>query len=621
MCGIAGIISKHEGKFSIDDLRKMMHALAHRGPDGEKTWINPTGNALLGHRRLAIIDLSEEAAQPMHWQDRYSIVHNGELYNYLEIKSELSKKGYSFRTKSDTEVILAAYDHWKENCLPRFNGMFGFAIWDEKDKQLFAARDRFGEKPFYYSFDGKENFFFASEFKALLSLLPRNINEKMLLNYLALGYQSGKNTDQTFYKGIKTLKPAQYLQLHFVSNSGNPVVEINNYWDFEIAQDSISEKEALGEFQKLFQGAVKLRHRADVSIGTSLSGGLDSSSIVATSESMQEANNSHTCFTASFPGYEKDETKYAKQVAERFSLKHFTNSINAEDLVNDLDKFIGLHQEPIGSSSVYAQYKVFELAKDQNIKVLLDGQGADELLAGYHKYIHWYLQELLVKDHSLFQKEVNALSDNSIWFEWSWRNRLAARFPAAAASWLRSSEIQKLRKNPDLNEEYKKTFFDQALIYKPMAKGLNDTLLYNAFGPWLGELLRYADRNSMAHGRELRLPFLDHKLAEFLITLPSSFKIKNGWTKWLLRKSMEASLPNEITWRKDKTGFEPPQESWMKNEKLQERIRHAKQVLVKERILKEETLHKKIQPHSAYAADGFDWRYLVAGTLLEQRNR
>ncbi len=621
MCGIAGIISKHQGKFSIDDLRKMMHALAHRGPDGEKTWINPTANALLGHRRLAIIDLSEEAAQPMHWQDRYTIVHNGELYNYLELKSELSKKGYSFHTKSDTEVILAAYDHWKENCLPRFNGMFGFAIWDEKDKKLFAARDRFGEKPFYYSFDGKENFFFASEFNALLSLLPRNVNEKLLLNYLALGYQSGKNTDQTFYKGIKTLKPAQYLLLHFISNSGNPVVEINNYWDFETGEDSISEKEALGEFQKLFQAAVKLRHRADVSIGTSLSGGLDSSSIVATSESMQEANNSHTCFTASFPGYEKDETRYAKQVAERFSLKHFTNTINAEDLVNDLDKFIGYHQEPISSSSVYAQYKVFELAKQQNIKVLLDGQGADELLAGYHKYIHWYLQELLVKDRSIFQKEVDALSDNSIWFEWSWRNRLAARFPAAAASWLRSAEIQKMRKNQNLNEEYKKTFFDQSLIYKPMAKGLGDTLLYNALGPWLGELLRYADRNSMAHGRELRLPFLDHKLAEFLITLPSSFKIKNGWTKWLLRKSMETSLPDEITWRKDKTGFEPPQESWMKNEKLQERIRQAKQVLVKERILKEETLHKKIQPHSAYAADGFDWRYLVAGTLLEQKNR
>jgi len=618
MCGIAGIISKHQGKFSIDDLRKMMRALAHRGPDGEKTWINPTGNALLGHRRLAIIDLSEEAAQPMHWQDRYSIVHNGELYNYLELKSELSKKGYSFHTKSDTEVILAAYDHWKENCLPRFNGMFSFAIWDEKDKELFAARDRFGEKPFYYSFDGKENFFFASEFNALLSLLPRNINEKLLLNYLALGYQSGKATDQTFYKGIKSLKPAQYLLVHFATNSGNPVVEINNYWDFEIGPDSISEKEALEEFQKLFQSSVKLRHRADVSIGTSLSGGLDSSSIVAVSESMQETNNSHACFTASFPGYEKDETKYARQVAERFSLKHFTNTINAEDLVNDLDKFIGHHQEPIGSSSVYAQYKVFELAKEQNIKVLLDGQGADELLAGYHKYIHWYLQELLVKDRSQFEKEVDALSNNSIWFDWSWRNRLAARFPAAAASWLRSAEIQKMRKNSDLNEEYKQTFFDQSLIYKPVAKGLSDVLLYNAFGPWLAELLRYADRNSMAHGRELRLPFLDHKLAEFLITLPSTFKIKNGWTKWLLRKSMDASLPNEITWRKDKTGFEPPQESWMKNEKLQEWIRQGKQVLVNERILKKETLHKKIQPHSAYAADGFDWRYLIAGCLVGQ---
>jgi len=615
MCGIAGIISKHKEKYSIDDIRKMMWPISHRGPDGEKIWINESANALFGHRRLAIIDLSEEAAQPMHYLGRYTIVHNGELYNYLELRADLIKKGYSFQTKSDTEVILAAYDCWKENCLPRFNGMYGFAIWDEKEQTLFAARDRFGEKPLYYSYDGKEDFFFASEFGSLLSIIPRSINEKMLLNYIGLGYQSGKNTNETFYKGIKTVQPGEYLLLSFNSS---PVLETSNYWDFETKNTSITEKKALEEFQTLFRHSILLRYRSDVTIGTSLSGGLDSSSIVAMSESQQQVNNSHSCFTASFPGFEKDETKYARQVSDRFSLKHYTTNITAEDLVNDLDRFIGHHQEPISSASVYAQFKVFELAKKENIKVLLDGQGADELLAGYHKYVHWYLQELLVTDHSQVEGEMTALKDNSILFDWTWRNKLAARFPAATASWLKSGEIQKMRKNTELNEEYRNTFFDQALIYKPKVNRLNDMLIYNAFGPGLAELLRYADRNSMAHGRELRLPFLDYKLAEFIITLPSSFKIKKGWTKWLLRKSMEKSLPNEIVWRKDKTGFEPPQESWMKNEKLRERIRQAKEVLVKEKILKSEALHKKIQPHSAYAADGFDWRYLVAGILVDK---
>jgi len=615
MCGIAGIISKHKEKFSIEDIRKMMQPLSHRGPDGEKIWINSPANVFLGHRRLAIIDLSEEAAQPMHYLGRYSIVHNGELYNYLELRSDLNKKGYTFQTKSDTEVILAAYDCWKENCLSRFNGMFGFAIWDEKEQTLFAARDRFGEKPFYYSYDGKDDFFFASEFGALLSMIPRRINEKMLLNYLGLGYQSGRNTNETFYKGIKTLQPAQYLLWKLNSNRAP---ETNDYWDFETKAASISEKKAIEEFQSLFSHSILLRYRSDVTVGTSLSGGLDSSSIVAMSESQQQVNNSHTCFTASFPGFEKDETKYAKQVSEKFSLKHFISTITAEDLVNDLDRFIGYHQEPISSASVYAQFKVFELAKKENIKVLLDGQGADELLAGYHKYVHWYLQELLVTDHSQVEQEMAALRNNSISIDWTWRNKLAARFPAAAASWIKSGEIQNMRKNADLNIEYRNSFFDPELIYKPKVNGLNDILIYNAFGPGLAELLRYADRNSMAHGRELRLPFLDYKLAEFIITLPSSFKINKGWTKWLLRKSMEESLPNEIVWRKDKTGFEPPQKSWMRNEKLQERIQLAKEVLVKEKILKEETLHKKIQPHSAYAADGFDWRYLVAGILFDK---
>ncbi len=622
MCGIAGIISSVSNRFNSSDIQKMTAALVHRGPDGEAVWVNSTHNALLGHRRLSIIDLREIAAQPMHFGNRYTIVHNGEIYNYIELRTSLQQYGYSFKTLSDTEVILAAYDRYKNDCLQYLDGMFAFAIWDEKEKKLFAARDRFGEKPFYYFYNPQDRVLhFASELKALWATgLPCNTDESMLLNYLALGLTNHPiNNEKTFYKNFKRLPAGHYLE--FNPHVEKPIPTVTRYWQLDKAtQLTISEKEAIERFNELFQRSVANRLRADVSIGTSLSGGLDSSSVVASIHA-QLSRNSHyhqQCFTASFPGFEKDETNYASQVVQQFSLQQYTSYPNAAGFSNELEKLILHHEEPIGSASVYAQFKVIEQARQQNVKVLLDGQGADEILAGYTKYIHWYLQELFAAGKfNQFQTEKRKLRQHAIPFEWGALNYPAALFPSWTSAQLEKRAYEKVLNNKFFNKEYLNTYFDKQVLHKPKVHKLNDLLYYNTQQSGLEELLRYADKNSMAHGCEVRLPFLQHELVQFIFSLPSSFKINNGYTKWILRKAMQEKLPEKIVWRTDKTGFEPPQQEWMKEQSVLEQIRSAKEKLGQQKILVPSVLDQKRHPHSAYAADCNDWRYLVSGILYK----
>jgi asparagine synthase (glutamine-hydrolysing) len=271
----------------------------------------------------------------------------------------------------------------------------------------------------------------------------------------------------------------------------------------------------------------------------------------------------------------------------------------------------------VGSASIYAQYKVFELAAQQQTKVLLDGQGADETLAGYTKYIHWYLQELLAgHQYRLAAREKNRLQQNGLAFDWGWKNYMAALLPGRTAHALRQRELDKIKHAPLINPEFLDQYQNNDTIYKPVVTELNDLLYYNTFENGLEELLRYADRNSMAHGREVRLPFLSHELVEYLFSLPAVYKIQDGWTKWLLRTTMKDVLPASIVWRKDKVGFEPPQRVWMEDKPIQDCIQEAKKKLVKEKILVSGALDKKIQPLDTRAADNFDWRYLVAAYLL-----
>ncbi len=620
MCGIAGILLNTPIPGASFHLKKMTDALAHRGPDGEGFWSSADGKAHLGHRRLSIIDLSNYAAQPMPYGNRYHIVHNGEIYNYIEVRSFLQQKGYSFISQSDTEVILAAYDYWKERCLQQFDGMFSFAIWDEKEEQLFAARDRFGEKPFYY-YEDEEHFIFASEMKALWAIgIEKNIDQKMLLNYLTLGHvQNCVDKEQTFFESVYSLPPSHYLK-YIPSKQQLKVIQ---YWRInkEVKID-IAEEDAIERFTELFNSSVKRRLRSDVSLGTSLSGGLDSSSIAAAIQQQKSpglAAEKLQSFSAVFPGFENNESKYIDLVTGKLGIKNFQTAPSVTDLVNNFEKICYQQEEPFQSAAIYAQYKVFELAKQQNVTVLLDGQGADETLAGYPKFIHWYLQEVLSR-HKLgaTQKEINAFRKNGQPFHWDIKNYVAAFLPSHAAMQLEKNEYQKTIHHPDISPEFIKGLAGRNWegIHKPIVTKLNDILFFHTSEMGLEELLRFADRSSMAHGREVRLPFLNHDLVEFIFSLPSKLKMHDGWTKLLLRKAMDKKLPDEIVWRKDKVGFEPPQKSWMEDPSLQEYIRESKRKLVSAGILSKKVMDKKIDPKSAHADKNYDWRYLCAAHII-----
>jgi asparagine synthase (glutamine-hydrolysing) len=620
MCGIAGILSSDPVKVTTERLKKMTDAIAHRGPDGEADWISPTGVAGFGHRRLAVIDCSPAGAQPMHYGDRYTILHNGEIYNYIELRNLLETKGYTFSSRSDTEVIPAAYDHYGPDCLQYFDGMFAFSIWDEKEKTLFMARDRFGEKPLFFYRD-HDQFLFASEMKALWAAgVRKEGNRRMLFNFITIGYtQNPASPSETFFQGISKLPARSYM----IYNPVTLDMKISSYWDIGIENtQSVKEEDAIRQFDVLLSDSVCKRLRSDVEIGTSLSGGLDSSAIVANilrgngSDGSRDNGKRLSTFSAVFPGFEKDESAFIRLITDHFSVDNYTTSPVAGDLIRDFEKLVYHQEEPFLSSSIYAQFKVFELAAGHSIKVLMDGQGADELLAGYHKYYHWYWQELYRSDKKSWALELEAARESGVQDRWTWKNRLAANLPVYAGLFLKKKRTTQQRWNKDLSRDFVGAFGDSYYDIPHFDK-LSGVLYYNTFMNGMEELLRYADRNSMAHGVEVRLPFLNHELVEFLFSLPSHFKIREGWTKWLLRRTMEDLLPAATVWRKDKTGFEPPQQTWMKDRVLQEYMQEARRSLVKADILRPEVLHKKIQPQEVHAADNSDWRYLVSAACLD----
>ena len=617
MCGIAGIISPQKTIIQPTSLKTMSDSLSHRGPDGEGSWINKENTAGLSHRRLAIIDLSDAAAQPMHYLSRYSIVYNGEIYNYKELKADLQKAGYHFTTQSDTEVILASFDFYKEDCVKYFDGMFSFAIWDEKLNELFCARDIFGEKPFYY-FLNNGVFAFASEMKALWAAgVSKSADEKMMVNYLALGQvQNAANKSQTFYKDIFSLPPA-HTGLLSLSTMG---FTISRYKDVNKENTiKISEKEAIEKLEFLLENSVKRRLRSDVAIGSSLSGGIDSSTIAYFIKQNVSTNKTLKTFSAVFPGFDKDESIFINELCNNFKLDNYSVTPNSEELLKDFDNLCYHQEEPFPSSSIYAQYKVYELAAANNIKVLLDGQGADETLGGYTKYLHWYLQELCAKGrHFDAKKQRLLLQKANIPLQWNFKNILAAYLPSHTALALEKREFNKIVNSQFINSQLLKKIKGKEWqgIYKPVVTKLNDILYNNTMQHGLEELLRFADRNSMAHGTEVRLPFLNFELVDFIFSLPSSFKIKDGFTKYILRKTMAGKIPENILWNTRKVGFETPQKSWMENKQVQEMIFSCKEKLVKDNILNTSVLKTNIAPKHAHEAENIDWRFLNLAKIL-----
>lgn len=619
MCGIAGILSSSPSLVNRHVLQKMGDSLAHRGPDCEGFWINKNNKVGFAHRRLAIIDLSAEAAQPMHLHQRYSIVFNGEIYNYIELGRQLTSLGHILKTNSDTEIILGAYAQWGQSCVDYFDGMFAFAIWDQEKKQLFCARDRFGEKPFYY-FRDKDLFIFGSEMKALWAAgVDKNIDNKMMLNYISLGHvQNPADKSQTFYKNIYALPPSTTMMFH----EGSGAVELNTY--FKIKKDvikPIKHQHALSIFGELMQTSIKRRMRSDVAVGSSLSGGLDSSSIAYFMQKIGGGGQGDfKTFSAIFPDFERNEEQYVDGVVKKLELINFKVETSASDLADSLSNLAWHQEEPFGSSSIFAQYKVFELAKAHGIKVLLDGQGADEMLAGYNRYIPLLLQQKIARfKFQEVKKHLEKLESHRMPVKWGIRNYVAAYFPSHVSMLLERKEYRQTMHNPDLNPELISHVAGSHWegIHKPIVRKLNDILHFNTMEMGLEEMLRFADRSSMACGVEVRMPFLNAELMKFVFSLPDHYKISRGYTKFILRRLMKGKLPNNIVWRTDKVGFEPPQKMWMASEAMQAVLHDAKSTLIDARILKAKVLDRSENMLDAHAAHNKAWRYISAAQMFK----
>ncbi len=586
MCGIAGILSFNQ-KIEHISILKMTTTLQHRGPDGEGIWINDTKNVGLGHRRLSIIDLTDAGKQPMHYaNERYTITFNGEIYNYVELKKELINKGYTFHSNSDTEVLLALYDLKKEELLQDLDGMFAFCIWDNVTSTLFCARDRFGEKPFYYH-SNKNYFAFASEMKALFTLgISTTKNQKKIYDYLLYNIlENPLDKGATFYDNIRQLEPSHYM----IITAENKIVK-KKYWDIAIhEQPNVSENEAIEKFKELFTLSIRRRLRSDVPVGSSLSGGLDSSSIVMMIDQMKNSNQVQKTFSARFKNFSKDEGKYMQMVIDKAAVEPHFVFPTVDSVIANL-KTIAYHQEePIGSASVAIQFEVMKLAKQNEITVLLDGQGADEMLAGYTLFWNTYLNQLYRSDKSKYTSASRAYSSihnrTAVTpdFEFKWRAYHNNSFKTVShlKNFVKSpTSSYFLGIHPDLVSHYRKE-------HNPIPKvnSLKEHLYFFLMKRGLNELLRYADRNAMANSVEVRLPFLSHNLVEFLFQLPDEMLLQNGWSKYILRKSMEDILPQEITWRKDKIGYEPPQSEWLATPKFNDYLHEAVNYLKKEKII------------------------------------
>lgn len=547
MCGICGIFGAADEKL----VRAMCDVLKHRGPDDEGYYID--GNICLGNRRLSIIDI-KTGHQPIHNEDKTIwITYNGEIYNFQELRKALEKK-HSFYTNSDTEVIVHSYEEWGEDCVKRFNGMWAFGIWDSNEQQLFLSRDRFGIKPLYYYWDGKK-LVFASEIKAILqdTSITRIPNDRVIYDYLV--YAQNDCSEETFFEGIKRLLPA-----HNMITKRNEITT-KKYWDLKISRYSAYKKDEkyAKEFFELLEDSIKLRLISEVPVGTCLSGGLDSSSIVYMISRLlglgiKEAKHLgkvQKTFSAVYNNKEIDERKYIEEIARATHVEKNYVFPDEEILWKDIRKHVYHQDEPFLGSSIFAQWCVMKLAS-KKVKVVLDGQGGDELLAGY--FPHYYLFYL----SDLWKEKRFLRLIKELWFSSDLTLRWVKKFLLLKAKELAGNGAIENTLNPVFVSKFSRTTKN-----KRKHSNLVESL-YLGITKGLPGLLRYEDRNSMAFSIEARVPFLDYRLVEYIFSLPVSQKLRNGWTKYILRNAMDGKLPEEIRKRRRKIGFETPQASWMR---------------------------------------------------------
>lgn len=546
MCGISGIVSRKTVIHSEQEIRRMNDAIEHRGPDGEGIFCHQ--NVALGHRRLAILDLSELGAQPMHWKELYTIVFNGEVYNYIEIREILLQEGYTFHSETDTEVILAAYDFWGTDCVTRFNGMWSFAILDKKKNLLFCSRDRFGIKPFYYTIS-EEEFRFGSEIRQLIDEKPL-LNLPVALDFIISGIEEA--TDETFFQGVVKLTPGHNLIYDLEQNT----YQITAFYSLPDKEKETKKTSSIPDYISLLEESVKLRMRSDVRVGTCLSGGLDSSTVAALASKNYDYKDRFYAIHARSEEAATDESAYANMVSDHLELNLLTVVPSYDDFARDMDEVIRTQEEPFGGPSVFMQHFVFKEARKNNCIVMLDGQGGDETLLGYERYY-----PALIRSLSLAQRPKALLNSKK-------NSRLsmleAIKYILYFGSYRRRLNRVKQRASfirPEFLDRY------ESEILKKVSDSYSDIRKMQKIEltrSQLPHLLRYEDKNSMRHSVEARLPFIDYRVVEFALNMETEAKIHDGWTKYVLRKGMSALLPKEVVWRKNKLGFNAPENTWLK---------------------------------------------------------
>ncbi len=563
MCGIAGIMSPNQSSSSPQILGKMLYSIFHRGPD-EDGWL-VDGPLAMGMRRLSIIDLAD-GDQPIYCETgRFGVIFNGEIYNYRELREQLRNNGHTLNTQSDTETIVHLFQDYQEDCLKHLRGMFGLAVWDSQNKELFLARDRMGIKPLYYTVANGE-FIFASEIKSILQhpSVVREVDEVAMSQYLSLKYVPAP---RTLFRGIHSLPPGHWLK---VDSTGK--VTIKQYWDIDYSStlDSCDEAELTDRLQKLLRESIGIHLRSDVPFGAFLSGGLDSSLIVALMA--EQLNGPVKTFSVGFDGDGlQDELPFAQQVSKRFNCEHHTLKVSSTDFLSLADQVLFHLDQPIADQATIATWMLARLAR-KHVKMVLSGEGADELFAGYARYAgerfspytRWIPRPL----GKVLRGLLEALPG-------------LRRQKIALAALTMSDEAERLANwFPMFKDDVKQLLFDQSqsalasgvacLFRHHLANSNAETplnrMLYVDSKMWLADyLLLRGDKLTMANSLEARVPLLDHHVVEFAAKIPESMKLRGKQRKYLLRQVARRYLPTEIIERK-KQGFPIPIDVWLRNE-------------------------------------------------------
>lgn len=568
MCAIGGLLEYKP--IDAAEFKKSLDLVRYRGPDGEGFVFfgnvinsadfspamirgsNKKVNLAFGHRRLAILDLSNAGSQPMSAFERYWVVHNGEIYNYKELRIELEGRGHKFRSNTDTEVILHAYKEWGEECVSRFNGMWAFAVFDEQESTLFLSRDRFGVKPLYFA-RTSERFGFASEIKQLRQL---GFGTGRAHSELSARYLYSANVDDTrstLFDGIERLMPGESLTWKLGHPSSEP--RIYSHYSPQLGKFQGTYSDWSAKFGDILKNSVQLRLRSDVPAGSCLSGGLDSSTLVALVGEVAPGFKQKT-FTSRFKDPKFDEFRFAELVIDQVKAESHVVYPDLEILWReDISKLTFHQDEPFQSTSIYAQWKVMELARSQGVKVLLDGQGADELLGGYHRYLPVFLGQFIRSGRwgalaSAFQKmRRSGLIGGELRPE-----RILA---SAMAHGVGLNNVRSRR----MGNFFREGMVGSEMLNLPPALGLREYLRHDLLNG-LQCRLRYEDRNSMAHSIEARTPFLDYRLVDHVLSGREEWFFEEGMTKAPMRTAFMGRLPESVRMRSDKMGFVTPEFKW-----------------------------------------------------------